>query len=86
MYEDHYDQCKRIGVRGISAGIKAAGPAHFRADPGGHGIREDMEPYQRERLRPVSDLRGFRPRSVGKVLKPLDNSDDLLSEMAGSDS
>jgi hypothetical protein len=44
-------------------------------------IREAMETYRREHLRPRKDLKGFRPRSVGKVLKPLSRQDDLLSEM-----
>jgi hypothetical protein len=46
-------------------------------------IREAMEEYRRERLRPRNDLRGFRPRSLGAVLKPLAPEDDLLSEMLG---
>ena len=44
-------------------------------------IREAMETYRREYLRPRADLRGFRPRSAGKVLKPLAREDDLLDEM-----
>lgn len=40
-----------------------------------------MEVYRREHLRPRKDLRGFRPRSVGKVLRPLSRDDDLLAEM-----
>jgi hypothetical protein len=48
-------------------------------------IREAMETYRRERLRPRGDLRGFRPRSLGNVLKPLGRSDDLLGEMLGRD-
>jgi hypothetical protein len=49
-------------------------------------IREAMEEYRRGRLRPRNDLRGFRPRSLGAVLKPLSPDDDLLSEMLGSES
>jgi len=49
-------------------------------------IREAMETYRREHLQPRADLRGFRPRSAGRVLKPLSRDDDLLSEMIGSDS
>jgi hypothetical protein len=49
-------------------------------------IREAMETYRRERLRPPSDLRSFRPRSLGRVLKPLERGDDLLDEMLGPDS
>lgn len=44
-------------------------------------IREAMEQYRRERLRPRSTLHDFRPRSLGRILKPLDTEDDLLSEM-----
>lgn len=44
-------------------------------------IREAMEVYRRESLRPRKDLKGFRPRSVGKVLEPLCGEDDLLYEM-----
>jgi len=46
-------------------------------------IREAMETYRRERLRPASSLRAFRPRSLGKVLKPLERGDDLLGEILG---
>lgn len=54
--------------------------------PAAELIREAMEDYRRERLRPRNDLRGFRPRSLGAVLNPLSPEDDLLSEMLGSDS
>jgi predicted CopG family antitoxin len=47
-------------------------------------IREAMEGYRRQHLRPRRDLRSFRPRSLGKVLKPLTRADDLLAEMIGS--
>lgn len=49
-------------------------------------IREAMELYRQERLRPVGDLSGFRPRSAGRVLRPLVATDDLLDEMLGRDS
>ena len=48
-------------------------------------IREAMERYRREQLRPRGNLLSFRPRSVGKVLKPLTGEDDLLSEMVDRD-
>jgi hypothetical protein len=44
-------------------------------------IREAMEQYRQERLRPRGDLLGFRPRSLGRVLRPLTQEDNLLSEM-----
>jgi len=44
-------------------------------------IREAMEFYRNERMYPRRSLNSFRPRSVGKVLKPLDNQDDLFGEM-----
>jgi len=49
-------------------------------------IREAMETYRRERLRPRTFLRGFRPRSLGKVLAPLERGEDLLAEMLEADS
>lgn len=49
-------------------------------------IREAMELYRRERLHPVGDLAGFRPRSAGRVLRPLTAADDLLDEMLDGDS
>jgi len=53
--------------------------------PASELIREAMEQYRRERPRPRGDLRGFRPRSLGRVLKPLDRDDDLLAEMSDSE-
>jgi hypothetical protein len=44
-------------------------------------IREAMETYRRQHLSPRRDLSGFRPRSVGRVLRPLSADDDLLAEM-----
>jgi hypothetical protein len=44
-------------------------------------IREAMESYRRQYLRPRGSLKNFRPRSIGKVLKPLTRDDDLLTEM-----
>lgn len=49
-------------------------------------IREAMEHYRRERLRPRTDLTTFRPRSAGKVLLPLTRQDDLLAEALDPDS
>ena len=47
-------------------------------------IREAMERYRRDYLRPRRSLREFRPRSLGEVLRPLSQDDDLLSEMLDS--
>jgi hypothetical protein len=44
-------------------------------------MREAMESYRRHHLTPRGDLRGFLPRSMGKVLEPLSRDDDLLDEM-----
>jgi hypothetical protein len=48
-------------------------------------IREAMESYRRQHLRPRSDLKGFRPVSAGRVLRPLTPDDDLLGEMLDGD-
>lgn len=48
-------------------------------------IREAMEQYRREHLSPRGDLRQFRPRSLGGVIRPLTRSEDLLSEMLNPD-
>lgn len=47
-------------------------------------IREAMEGYRQQYLRPRRSLSSFRPRSVGRVLKPLTAEDELLSEMLDS--
>ncbi len=47
-------------------------------------IREAMEGYRQQHLRPRRDLRSFRPRSVGDVLQPLTSEDELMSEMLES--
>jgi hypothetical protein len=49
-------------------------------------IREAMESYRRQNLRPRTNLKAFRPRSLGKVLRPLSREDNLLSEMLERDS
>jgi predicted CopG family antitoxin len=48
-------------------------------------IREAMELYRRERLRPLGNLTGFQSRSAGRVLRPLTTDDDLLDEMLRPD-
>ncbi len=64
----------------FQAASKAAGR------PTSELIREAMELYRRDRLQPVGDLSGFRPRSAGKVLRPMTAGDDLLGEMLDRDS
>lgn len=44
-------------------------------------IREAMEQYRREHLQPRGDLRGFRPRSLGRMTRPPASGDDLLAEL-----
>lgn len=44
-------------------------------------IREAMEAYRAQRLRPRTSLRDLQPTSVGQVLRPLSVSDDMLGEM-----
>ncbi|MDT8320544.1 MAG: ribbon-helix-helix protein, CopG family [Xanthomonadales bacterium] len=68
----------------VYAEFQAASKAAGR--PTSEMIREAMEMYQRERLRPICDLTGFRPRSAGRVLRPLTAADDLLDEMLESSS
>ncbi len=53
--------------------------------PASELIREAMEQYRRQQLIPPRDLRQFRPRSLGRVLRPLSADDDLLGEMLGSE-
>jgi hypothetical protein len=49
--------------------------------PASELIREAMEQYRRHQLTPRRDLRQFRARSLGRVLRPLGPDDDLLDEM-----
>ena len=44
-------------------------------------IREAMEQYRREHLQPRGDLRGFRPRSLGRMTRPSASGDYLLAEL-----
>lgn len=55
--------------------------ARSQGRPTAELIREAMESYRRQHLHPRGDLRGFRPRSLGRVLRPLEARDDLLAEM-----
>ena len=44
-------------------------------------IREAMELFRNQRIRPRTSLTDFKPLNLGKTLKPLSNRDDLLGEM-----
>ena len=44
-------------------------------------IREAMDLFRRERIRPRTSLRKLKPLQLGKTLKPLSSRDDLLGEM-----
>jgi Arc/MetJ-type ribon-helix-helix transcriptional regulator len=44
-------------------------------------IREAMELYWHQRIRPKHSLRELQPLSLGRVMRPLNADDDLLGEM-----
>jgi hypothetical protein len=44
-------------------------------------IREAMELFRNQRIRPRTSLAALRPLNLGKTLKPLSIRDDLLGEM-----
>lgn len=44
-------------------------------------IREAMDLFRRERIRPRTSLAELKPLHLGKTLKPLSGRDDLLGEM-----
>ncbi len=44
-------------------------------------IREAMDLFRRERIRPRTSLTELEPLNLGKTLKPLSSRDDLLGEM-----
>ena len=46
-------------------------------------IREAMEVYRNERIRPKRSLRDLQPLSLGFVKRPMTGDDDLLEEMLG---
>ena len=48
-------------------------------------VRQAMEEYRRAHLQPAASLRDVQPVSVGKVLRPLTQGDDLLGEMLDED-
>jgi hypothetical protein len=44
-------------------------------------IREAMDLFRNERIRPRTSLRDLKPLNLGKTLKPLLRRDELLNEM-----
>jgi hypothetical protein len=44
-------------------------------------IREAMELFRRDRIRPRTSLRDRKPLNLGKTLKPLLRRDDLLNKI-----
>jgi hypothetical protein len=44
-------------------------------------IREAMELFRNQRIRPRTSLAALRPLNLGKTIKPLLSRDDLLGEM-----
>jgi hypothetical protein len=44
-------------------------------------IREAMELFRNERIRPRTSLAALKPLDLGKTLRPLTGRDDLLGEM-----
>ena len=85
--EIHYDICMKTITINVSEPVyeEFRRASKTLGRPTSELIRDAMEAYRREFLRPRSDLSQFRPRSVGKVLRPLGSGDDLLAEMLGDD-
>ena len=44
-------------------------------------IREAMELFRNQRIRPRTSVAALKPLNLGKTLRPLTNRDDLLGEM-----
>lgn len=44
-------------------------------------IREAMDLFRKERIRPRTSLTALKPLNLGKPLRPLSHRDDLLGEM-----
>jgi hypothetical protein len=44
-------------------------------------IREAMEIFRNQRIRPRTSLAALKPLNLGKTLRPLTSRDDLLGEM-----
>jgi hypothetical protein len=83
----HYFECMKTITINVSEPVYAEFQQASKAmgRPTSELIREAMEYYRNERLYPRRSMKDFRPRSVGKVLKPLDSQDDLLNEMFQSE-
>jgi hypothetical protein len=44
-------------------------------------IREAMELFRDQRIRPRTSIAGLKPVNLGKTLRPLTRRDDILGEM-----
>jgi hypothetical protein len=44
-------------------------------------IREAMELFRNQRIRPRTSVASIKPLDLGKVLRPFKNREDLLGEM-----
>jgi hypothetical protein len=44
-------------------------------------IREAMDLFRNQRIRPRTSLAALKPLNLGKTLRPLSSRDDLLGEM-----
>jgi len=44
-------------------------------------IREAMELFRNQRIRPRTSVASIKPLDLGKVLRPVKNREDLLGEM-----
>ena len=44
-------------------------------------IREAMELFRNQRIRPRTSIAALKPLDLGKTLRPLNSRDDLLGEM-----
>jgi hypothetical protein len=44
-------------------------------------IREAMELFRNQRIRPRTSIAGLKPLNLGKALRPFTGRDDILGEM-----
>jgi hypothetical protein len=49
--------------------------------PAAELIREAMDLFRNERIRPRTSVAALKPLNLGKTLRPLSSRDDLLEEM-----